>query len=46
MARKPSLSWKQQVQLLRDRGLGIADGEACTSYPAAQNYYRFSGYAR
>ncbi|PPH07706.1 abortive phage resistance protein [Rathayibacter sp. AY1E4] len=46
MARKPSLSWKQQVQLLRDRGLGIADGEACTSYLAAQNHYRFSGYAR
>ncbi|WP_367948437.1 Abi family protein [Rathayibacter sp. VKM Ac-2835] len=46
MALKPSLSWAQQVQLLRQRGLAVGDPAACEEFLAAQNYYRFSGYAR
>lgn len=43
---KPSLSWDQQVALLRDRGLAVPDADACAAFLAANNYYRFSGYAR
>ncbi|GAB78916.1 Abortive infection bacteriophage resistance protein [Austwickia chelonae] len=43
---KPSLSWEQQVTLLLDRGLSVSDKDACTDFLAANNYYRFSGYAR
>lgn len=43
---KPSLSVKEQVELLTRRGLVIADEDECTAFLAATNYYRFSGYAR
>jgi len=46
VALKPCLSWAQQVQLLRQRGLAVGDPAACEEFLAAQNYYRFSGYAR
>lgn len=43
---KPSLTWGEQVALLLDRGLVMPDVEACAAFLAANNYYRFSGYAR
>lgn len=43
---KPSLSWEQQVALLVDRGLAVPDAAKCQAFLAANNYYRFSGYAR
>lgn len=43
---KPSLSWEQQVALLVDRRLAVPDQAACVAFLAANNYYRFSGYAR
>ncbi|MDP9904789.1 Abi family protein [Arthrobacter bambusae] len=36
----------KQVELLADRGLVIDDKAACEAFLAANNYYRFSGYAR
>ena len=39
-------SWPEQVELLRDRGLGIDDEDACVSALKRGNYYRLSGYAR
>jgi len=46
MGLKPSLSWAEQVRLLRKRGLAVDDATGCEKFLAAQNYYRFSGYAR
>lgn len=43
---KPSLSWDDQVALLVHRGLIVEDESACAAFLAANNYYRFSGYAR
>lgn len=43
---KPSLSWEQQLALMVDRGLVVADEPACIAFLAANNYYRYSGYAR
>ncbi len=43
---KPVLSWGEQVDLLRKRGLAVSDRPACEQFLAASNYYRFSGYAR
>lgn len=43
---KPSLTWEQQVRLLASRGLEISDEQDCAAFLAANNYYRFSGYAR
>ena len=43
---KQSLSWDEQTALLTQRGLVIGDVAACTAFLAANNYYRFSGYAR
>lgn len=43
---KPSLSWDEQVALLAQRGLTVSDRPACAAFLAANNYYRFSGYAR
>ncbi|WP_392544215.1 Abi family protein [Oryzobacter telluris] len=42
---KPSLSWEQQSALLVERGLSDAD-RASELFLQANNYYRFSGYAR
>lgn len=43
---KPSLSLREQVELLSRRGLVIDDETECATFLAANNYYRFSGYAR
>ncbi len=43
---KPSLSWDEQVVLMVERGLAVADEFVCAGFLAATNYYRFSGYAR
>lgn len=43
---KPSLSWEEQTALLVQRGLAVEDQAECTAFLAANNYYRFSGYAR
>ncbi|WP_029088493.1 Abi family protein [Brevibacterium album] len=43
---KPSLAVQEQVSLLTQRGLTIADPEGCTQFLRSTNYYRFSGYAR
>lgn len=43
---KPSLSLNAQVALLVYRGLIIDDAAECKAFLAANNYYRFSGYAR
>lgn len=43
---KPSLTPNEQVELLRNRGLGIPDEAGCAEFLSAHNYYRFSGYAR
>jgi abortive infection bacteriophage resistance protein len=43
---KPSLSVDEQVALLSRRGLAIHDKTECAAFFAANNYYRFSGYAR
>jgi len=42
---KPSLSWGEQVALLVKRGLVVSDESMCAAFLAANNYYRFSGYA-
>ncbi|MGL5866900.1 MAG: Abi family protein [Dermatophilaceae bacterium] len=46
MSVKPSLTWDEQVALLQGRGLVVDDLPACAGFLAANNYYRFSGYAR
>lgn len=46
MTSKPTLSLDQQVELLRERKLIIRDDAACKEFLAAENYYRFSGWAR
>ncbi|MGL5829643.1 MAG: Abi family protein [Angustibacter sp.] len=43
---KPYLSCIEQVELLRSRGLEITDADECATFLEANNYYRFSGYAR
>ena len=43
---KPWLDWSEQVDLLRERGLVIADEDACLDLLQTSNYYRWSGYAR
>ncbi|MCM6777145.1 Abi family protein [Nocardia sp. CDC159] len=43
---KPSLSVEEQVELLRRRGLVVEDVSVCSEFLTANNYYRFSGYAR
>ncbi|WP_236720102.1 Abi family protein [Rathayibacter sp. VKM Ac-2630] len=43
---KPGLSPPQLVRLLLDRGLEIADPDACARFLDVQGYYRFSGYLR
>ncbi|WP_230673143.1 Abi family protein [Rathayibacter sp. Leaf248] len=43
---KPGLSSPQLVRLLLDRGLEIADPDACARFLDVQGYYRFSGYLR
>ncbi len=43
---KPYLSWGRQVELLRSRGLHVPNDDECSRFLAAENYYRFSGYAR
>ncbi|MCG2674784.1 Abi family protein [Corynebacterium sp. MC-15] len=40
------LSYDQQVELLRQRGMHIDDTTAAAEYLAKVNYYRFSGYFR
>ncbi|MET7771135.1 Abi family protein [Nocardia sp. NPDC005366] len=37
---------EEQVELLGRRGLVIEDEAGCSAFLAANNYYRFSGYAR
>src|SRR5438876_322967 len=41
---KPALTYEQQVQLLRSRGLVIADEPAARHCLAHHNYYRLSAY--
>lgn len=43
---KPSLTVRQQVDLLAQRGLIIEDRDECTAFLGSTNYYRFSGYLR
>ncbi|MEU1524480.1 Abi family protein [Nocardia rhamnosiphila] len=43
---KPSLSVGEQIELLQQRGLVIEDEAGCSAFLTANNYYRFSGYAR
>lgn len=46
MSSKATLSWDQQVELLVGRELQISDLAGARDFLKAQNYYRFSGYAR
>lgn len=46
MSSKVALSWDQQVELLVRRELEISDLTAVRDFLKAENYYRFSGYAR
>lgn len=41
---KPFLSFAKQVELLKKRGLSIADEPAAAAFFSHGNYYRFSGY--
>ena len=41
---KPWLSCADQVQLLQQRGLTVADPQAAEQFLSHLNYYRFSGY--
>jgi len=41
---KPWLSYADQVQLLEQRGLVVADSTAAEQFLSHLNYYRFSGY--
>ena len=41
---KPWLSYADQVKLLQQRGLTIADTMAAEQFLSHLNYYRFSGY--
>ena len=41
---KPALTYNDQVQLLRSRGLGVADEPAAKHCLAHHNYYRLSAY--
>ena len=43
---KPNLSLEQQTDLLRSRGLIVADETECRSFLSTHNYYRLSGWAR
>jgi abortive infection bacteriophage resistance protein len=43
---KPSLSVSEQIALLASRGLILDDVPSVTQFLTANNYYRFSGYAR
>jgi len=43
---KPSKTVTEQVELLTRRGLAINSPTECADFLAANNYYRFSGYAR
>lgn len=46
MNSKATLSWDQQIELLQERALKISDVPAAREFVKAENYYRFSGYAR
>lgn len=46
MSSKATLSWGQQVDLLVRRELEISDPAEVQDFLKAENYYRFSGYAR
>lgn len=41
---KPWLSYAQQLERLKDRGLIVADLAAAERFLSHLNYYRFSGY--
>lgn len=43
---KTWLSFQEQVQQLRERGMRIDDDAACCHFLSCVNYYRFSGYFR
>ena len=43
---KDWLSYEQQVDLLADRGMVIANTEDAAQFLSQVNYYRFSGYFR
>ncbi len=43
---KPFLTLQQQLDLLLERGLVVADKDLAIGYLRRNNYYRFSGYAR
>lgn len=46
MISKAPLSWDQQIVLLTTRELAASDWTAARAFLRAENYYRFSGYAR
>lgn len=46
MISKATLSWDQQLELLEKRELQVSDRTAAREFLKAENYYRFSGYAR
>src|SRR5690606_35175684 len=41
---KPALTWDEQIELLRSRGLRISDADQARHYLAHINYYRLTGY--
>jgi len=43
---KPPLTIPQQVELLKSRGMIVADEALAAAYLSRVNYYRFAGYAR
>lgn len=45
-AMKPYLTPEEQADLVMKRGLVVDDLDACLEFFRANNYYRFSGYAR
>lgn len=40
------LSYEEQVELLRERSLAIADTQSAVEFLSCVNYYRLSGYFR
>lgn len=43
---KPALTFDAQLELLKGRGLSVADDDAANQYLANISYYRLSGYTR
>ena len=41
---KPALSFEQQIELLKNRGLSISDAERAKRHLSNVSYYRLSAY--